>query len=104
VECSGGPLPGGNALTWNWDRVKTFGREHPLILAGGLSGDNISRAVAAGQPDAVDVSSGVEMSPGQKDLAAVEQFMAAVGRTATERPGRRIFPKYRIDSSKGDSK
>ena len=35
IECAKGALPGGNALTWRWDRARSFGFNHPLILAGG---------------------------------------------------------------------
>lgn len=49
----------------------------PLILAGGLDAENVAEAVAATQPDGVDAASGVETSPGQKDIAKVEAFVAA---------------------------
>lgn len=78
VECGKGTLPGGNALTWNWGSAKDFGLEHPLILAGGLSPENIIEAISGALPLAVDVSSGVEQSPGRKDLQKVSAFTAAV--------------------------
>lgn len=78
VECGKGALPGGNALTWNWRSAKDFGLAHPLILAGGLSSENIFEAVSDALPLAVDVSSGVEQSPGRKDLQKVSAFIAAV--------------------------
>jgi phosphoribosylanthranilate isomerase len=80
VECSKGPLPGGNAMEWNWGAAKEFGQTHPLILAGGLSPENVSRAVSSARPLAVDVSSGVEASPGRKDLKQVSAFIRAVQR------------------------
>lgn len=76
IECGVGKLPGGNALEWNWEQAKTFGDKFPLILAGGLSPENISRAAAAGLPHAVDVSSGVESKPGHKDLNKVKTFIS----------------------------
>jgi phosphoribosylanthranilate isomerase len=88
VECGKGPLPGGNAYAWEWSRAAAFGERHPLILAGGLTPENAAQAVRAAFPDAVDVSSGVEAGPGQKDIRKVEQFIAAV---ATARARRRIF-------------
>lgn len=78
VECSKGPLPGGNAIAWDWCAAKGFGTDHPLILAGGLSPENIMQAVSSARPHAVDVSSGVEASPGRKDLGRVAAFIEAV--------------------------
>ena len=52
------------------------------MLAGGLSVDNVEQAVAAGRPDAVDVSSGVEAAPGEKDLKKVKAFVKAVKRAS----------------------
>ncbi len=77
VECGKGKLPGGNALTWNWQSAKNFGENHPLVLAGGLSPKNVANAVADALPVAVDVSSGVELSPGLKDLQKVSDFISA---------------------------
>jgi len=92
VEQGKGALPGGNAAEWDWGGLKGFSRNHPLILAGGLKPENVADAIALGQPDAVDVSSGVESSPGVKDLASVEAFMTAVtGRPLTRRTARPIF-------------
>lgn len=78
VECSKGPLPGGNAMAWDWGSAKNFGCRHPLILAGGLSPDNVAKAISSANPAAVDVSSGVEKSPGRKDLEKVSRFIDAV--------------------------
>ena len=78
VECGKGPLPGGNALTWNWRSTKDFGLKYSLILAGGLSSENVFEAVSDALPIAVDVSSGVEKSPGRKDIQKVAAFTAAV--------------------------
>jgi len=88
VECGRGALPGGNAQEWDWSRAGPFAERHPLIMAGGLTPENAAQAVRAALPDAVDVSSGVEASPGRKDICKVEQFIAAV---ATAGARRRIF-------------
>jgi phosphoribosylanthranilate isomerase len=91
VECGKGRLPGGNALTWNWGEVKSFGLSYPLILAGGLSPDTIAQAVFEAGPDAVDVSSGVESSPGRKDIQKVQALIQAISRCPIERQPRRIW-------------
>ena len=81
VECGAGRLPGGNARQWDWAAAEKTDRSCPVILAGGLTADNISRAILLGKPDAVDVSSGVEQLPGEKDMNKVAAFLDAVGRT-----------------------
>ena len=91
AECGTGPLPGGNAKTWNYADAVDLGTSHPLALAGGLSPDNVSGAVQSVHPDAVDVSSGVEASPGIKDISLVKQFMQAVNTPNHHYPLRRIF-------------
>lgn len=92
VECAGGPLPGGNALAWNWSAAAELAAEHPVILAGGLNADNVSQAIQAALPDAIDVSSGVEASPGRKDMNKVKRLLEAVASTNSPRKPRRIFP------------
>lgn len=89
VECSKGPLPGGNAVAWDWGAAREFGLAHPLILAGGLSPENVCRAVSSARPRAVDVSSGVEASPGRKDLNRVAAFIEAVSVCRGETGGRK---------------
>ncbi len=78
VEFGKGPLPGGNALQWDYSEAKTFSAKHPLILAGGLGPENVLEAIRSCNPSAVDVSSGVEQSPGIKDLEKVKQFVSEV--------------------------
>ncbi len=91
AECSGGPLPGGNALDWDWGAAVVISKGQPLILAGGLNSQNVGRAITAARPDAVDVSSGVEARPGKKDLEKVRQFISAVRRRGGYGPIRRIL-------------
>ena len=73
---------GGSGETFNWDLAveakKRF--EVPIILAGGLTADNVAEAIAKVQPYAVDVSSGVEAEPGRKDHAKMKAFIRAVRR------------------------
>ncbi len=72
---------GGTGRTFQWDVARQVGTELGeggfLILAGGLTPENVAEAVAAVEPDAVDVASGVETSPGKKDPALVRAFVAA---------------------------
>jgi phosphoribosylanthranilate isomerase len=82
VECGRGPLPGGNAQTWNWSSAEAFARRKVTLLAGGLTPDNVAEAVAACRPDAVDASSGLESAPGRKDLGKVARFIETVRRCA----------------------
>jgi phosphoribosylanthranilate isomerase len=68
---------GGSGRTWDWRLVAQRRSPVPLILSGGLDPDNVADAIAAVQPWAVDVASGVEAAPGIKDPAKVEAFVAA---------------------------
>jgi len=90
VECAGGPLPGGNALAWNWSDARKVSAAWPVVLAGGLTPQNIQDAIAAGRPDAVDVSSGVEIAPGRKDIEKVTAFCQAVA-ACGDSSGRPLF-------------
>ena len=67
---------GGTGQTFNWQLFKEFrSLGAPLILAGGLNPENIKEAILATSPDGVDVSSGVEVSPGVKDPQKIQRFM-----------------------------
>ena len=91
VECVGGPLPGGNALAWNWSAAASLAMDLPVVLAGGLNPDNAAAAIADARPDAVDVSSGVEREPGRKDIDRVAALCRTVARARLERTPRPIF-------------
>ncbi len=96
VECGRGPLPGGNAMVWDWGAARSFAQQHPLILAGGLGPDTVEEAIAAALPDAVDASSALEARPGRKNLSKVKRFIQAIQRSAVHytpdnRPLRPIF-------------
>lgn len=66
---------GGTGATFDWSLVRDLAREKKLTLAGGLTPDNVARAVAEVAPYCVDVASGVESAPGVKDLAKVRAFV-----------------------------
>jgi phosphoribosylanthranilate isomerase len=69
---------GGTGARFDWNlAVQARKLGHPLILAGGLKPENIAEAVRQVRPFAVDVSSGVEISPGQKDSEKVQRLIAA---------------------------
>ena len=70
--------PGGTGAKFNWDlAVEATRLGRPIILAGGLTPENVGGAVRKVRPFAVDVSSGVESAPGQKDHAKLRRFIAA---------------------------
>ena len=66
---------GGTGEVVDWSRAATVARERRLLLAGGLTPDNIEEAIVTVRPYGVDVSSGVEASPGVKDFGKVSQFL-----------------------------
>jgi phosphoribosylanthranilate isomerase len=67
--------PGGTGRTAPWDLLADFRPGVPLYLAGGLTPENVAEAVRLVQPDAVDVASGVERSPGRKDPERMRHFV-----------------------------
>ena len=104
VECARGSLPGGNAMAWDWGAARDFACRHPLVLAGGLSPDNVADAIRAALPAAIDVSSGVEMSPGRKDLDEVARLIAAVRGTADHYAAKMIKAVFRLKGERPDGR
>lgn len=69
-------LPGGNGLSFDWRLIAGRDWPRPWMLAGGLTPANVAQAIALTGARQVDVSSGVELAPGQKDPARIAQFIA----------------------------
>jgi phosphoribosylanthranilate isomerase len=78
-------LRGGTGRTFDWSVARRAKRYGPIVLAGGITPENVARAIAEAAPFAVDVSSGVEARPGKKDPARIRALMRAV-----EIAGRRV--------------
>ncbi|MFO0968980.1 MAG: phosphoribosylanthranilate isomerase [Gemmataceae bacterium] len=66
---------GGTGRTAPWDLLARFDPGVPVLLAGGLTAENVAEAIARGRPFAVDVASGVESEPGIKDEEKLRRFM-----------------------------
>jgi phosphoribosylanthranilate isomerase len=72
-------LHGGTGQSFDWDLVSKRRSKVPMILAGGLTAENVPGAIELVRPFAVDVVSGVEAEPGRKDHAKVEALLEAAG-------------------------
>jgi phosphoribosylanthranilate isomerase len=73
---------GGTGQTAPWDLLAGYKPGVPLILAGGLTPENVGEAIRTVRPDGVDVASGVESAPGKKDPDKVRRFVAAAREAA----------------------
>lgn len=72
-----GPLPGGNGVAFDWRHLETVKHDHPFMLSGGLTPANVAAAIRLTGADIVDVSSGVETTPGVKSPALIREFIQA---------------------------
>jgi phosphoribosylanthranilate isomerase len=77
---------GGTGRVIDWSRAAAAARLRPIILSGGLNAGNIAAAIAAVEPYAVDVSSGVESAPGVKDPTRLRAFFAALDAARAQPP------------------
>jgi len=73
-------LPGGTGKPFNWTLAREANRFGTIILAGGLTPENVGRAIREVRPFAVDVASGVEAAPGMKDASKLRAFFQEVER------------------------
>ena len=73
-----GALPGGNALSFDWNILARANIPTPWILAGGLNLENVKEALSISGAKVVDVSSGVEKQPGVKCVEKIQSFIQAV--------------------------
>ena len=71
-----GALPGGNGLSFDW-RILDGHKDKSFVLAGGLRPENVADAIRLVKPAVVDVSSGVETSPGEKSPELIRRFIRA---------------------------
>jgi phosphoribosylanthranilate isomerase len=87
IDSKVGAVGGGTGVPFNWAAAREVFASAPsslrLIVAGGLRPDNVAHAIAQLAPWGVDVSSGVEASPGRKDPALLRQFIANARATVT---------------------
>jgi phosphoribosylanthranilate isomerase len=85
VSGEAGALPGGNGVAFDWRALAGVRGRVDFMLAGGLNPDNVAEAVRLTGARAVDVSSGVESRPGEKDLDLIRRFISAA-KTAKQTP------------------
>lgn len=71
-------LSGGTGTCIDWDVAKALAAKYPIILAGGLNPENVQEAIRTVSPQAIDVSSKLERSPGRKDFDLVTNFFESI--------------------------
>ncbi|MCL2004942.1 MAG: AAA family ATPase [Planctomycetaceae bacterium] len=102
LEMSSGVLPGGNGAAWDWSSARPFCERYRTLIAGGVTPENVAEVIRDANPFGIDVSSGVEASPGVKDIEKVRRLIAnaqKVGNARGETPSTAmqsfIFVGYR---------
>jgi len=78
VDASVKGLYGGSGVTADWDGAAELAKKYPLLLAGGLTPENVAEAISRVKPWGVDVASGVESASGKKDPTKMKAFVRAV--------------------------
>jgi phosphoribosylanthranilate isomerase len=71
-------VPGGSGTTFDWALARDYINSHRIIIAGGLSADNVGWVIDFLKPYGVDVASGVESAPGKKDPEKLKVFIERV--------------------------
>jgi phosphoribosylanthranilate isomerase len=71
-------LYGGSGVTADWNGAAELAKKYPLLLAGGLTPGNVAEAVRKVKPWGVDVASGVESAPGEKDASRMKAFVKSI--------------------------
>jgi len=71
-------LYGGSGVTADWNGAAELAKQYPLLLAGGLTPENVADAIRQVRPWGVDVASGVESAPGEKDSGKMKAFVKAI--------------------------
>jgi phosphoribosylanthranilate isomerase len=84
---AGAALPGGNGKAFDWSLLAGLDVGKPMMLSGGLDPTNVAEALAVTGAPGVDVSSGVETKPGEKDPRRIAAFVAAARAAAKARSG-----------------
>ena len=77
--------PGGLGNRFDWHLLENIETEKPFMLSGGLDAGNVAQALRITRAGGVDVSSGVERAPGEKEPEKIRAFIAAVRATSTNR-------------------
>ena len=78
IDAASGDAPGGTGELADWPAAAALARQRRVVLAGGLTADNVGEAIAIVRPYAVDVSSGIEARPGEKSAVRMRAFARAV--------------------------
>ena len=79
----GSQLPGGNGVSFDWTLLAALDPGLDYMLSGGLNAGNVSEALAITNAPGLDISSGIEIAPGVKDISLINGFFAAVKQTRT---------------------